>query len=77
MTELIVTKATTCLTCGDELEWEMCQSCGGEGVHDEYDNDPVNGHEYETCYECKGEGGYLECPNAENHSMMPVTPGDN
>lgn len=55
----------TCPTCGsDDVEWERCWHCGGEGEFDAHDEDPVNyaeGEEYERCSECGGSGGYLVC----------------
>lgn len=56
-----------CNTCGAELDWVDCFSCGGEGGRDEDElmmDDPLwyEGFEWERCDSCNGEGGYLVCP---------------
>jgi DnaJ-class molecular chaperone len=54
-----------CPRCGsDDMEWEECYVCDGEGEFDAYDDDPINyapGEEYEMCRECSGNGGFLVC----------------
>lgn len=55
----------SCPKCGsDDVEWERCWQCHGEGEFDLHDEDGVNyapGEEYEQCTECNGRGGYLIC----------------
>lgn len=54
-----------CATCGNEMEWERCDYCGGDGFvwHDGDAEEPWDG--YETCEACAGEGGeWFCCPPA-------------
>ena len=53
----------TCGFCGAELEWIDCWICGGDGVIDETEYDPLEGDKFARCNECNGDGGYLECPD--------------
>lgn len=57
--------AVTCCECDFECEWEECQSCGGDGGFDGYDEDPNYYHPGETitCTECGGRGGFWYCGN--------------
>lgn len=59
----------TCALCGQDLEWESCSECGGEGGHDGHELDPLWYHpgELATCGLCSGEGGahwghLTDCP---------------
>lgn len=62
----------TCPKCGsDDVEWESCWVCHGDGEFDLHDEDPVNfgeGEEYERCEECRGRGGYLICHTCAEHA---------
>ncbi len=63
-----------CQICGEELEWEDCDRCGGDGFV-EYleapeawgEDCPSKLNHFVTCVYCGGTGGHLECPNVENH----------
>lgn len=59
--------AVTCALCDIEMEWEDCQTCGGDGVEDAYEDDPINcspGEEM-PCRECRGRGGFWWCDNRD------------
>lgn len=66
---------TSCETCGEEMQWEDCWSCGGEGGRDGEDlmmEDPMwyGPDDFEICDTCHGKGGYLVCHNAQNHKQQ-------
>lgn len=46
--------------CDDFGDWIECWSCGGEGFHELYDEDPLwyDEDDIETCEECAGAGGW-------------------
>lgn len=61
-----------CKICGEEMESEMCGSCGGEGYADEFHDcgedsccclDPEPG----MCEDCDGTGVLSFCLNIERH----------
>ena len=61
--------AVCCLLCHEELDWEPCNSCAGDGYIDGYEDDPINYDPGEDvpCHLCNGEGGQhwgmnRECP---------------
>jgi DnaJ-class molecular chaperone len=59
-----------CEDCEQELEWEECHECGGEGFIDGdrlMDEDPLwyGPDDTETCSECNGAGGWHYCSNKE------------
>ena len=65
-----------CGTCGAEMEWDECETCGGDGSggHDcgedtccclyPVDNVP--------CSICAGEGGWWSCPDSKQHPDAEV-----
>ena len=70
----------TCPKCGsDDVEWERCWQCHGDGEFDEHDDDPINfapGESYETCSECRGHGGYLLCHACAKNSRASLAPAE-
>jgi len=56
-----------CPTCGTFLEWTDCDFCGGEGVHEMYEADPLwyRPGDTEPCTQCGGDGGWLMCVNKD------------
>lgn len=61
-----------CGSCQNEMEWEDCWQCGGEGGRDGDDlmaEDPLwySPDDFEVCDICYGKGGYFVCHNAKNH----------
>jgi hypothetical protein len=55
--------AVTCVLCDCEMEFEHCGTCGGDGVEDAHEDDPINcspGEEM-PCRECHGKGGFYFC----------------
>lgn len=57
-----------CEHCGDALDWEDCDACGGEGEFDWetlQDEDPLwyQPGDTEPCHQCNSAGGWLYCPN--------------
>jgi hypothetical protein len=62
-----------CKDCGEEMEWEDCWSCGGEGGRDGEDlmmEDPLwySEDDFKICDTCLGKGGYFVCHNTKNHN---------
>jgi predicted amidophosphoribosyltransferase len=53
----------TCSQCEAELEWVVCEQCGGEGEYDCYDDDPMwfEPDDTEPCALCGGAGGWYWC----------------
>lgn len=56
-----------CDICDNEMEWETCYQCGGEGGRDGQDlmmEDPMwyGPDDWEQCDTCCGKGGYFVCP---------------
>jgi hypothetical protein len=65
--EDIDTICPRCKCC--DMFWEVCWSCGGEGIHDDlFEEDPLwyNPGDYEVCNECNGNGGFWMCDCDEN-----------
>lgn len=65
-----------CAVCGsDDVEWDRCWACHGDGEFDLHDEDPVNfceDEEYEQCDECEGLGAYLICHTcAKRDTLSP------
>lgn len=56
-----------CPSCGDVLEWEDCDVCGGEGEYDVYETDPLwySPGDTESCHQCAGKGGWSLCTNKQ------------
>lgn len=55
-----------CEYCGSSMSYEKCWSCGGEGVHYLYEEDPllyVPGNT-RLCTDCDSYGGYWACFNS-------------
>lgn len=57
-----------CKDCGEEMEWQECWSCGGEGGRGWEDlqfEDPLwfSPDDFIDCDECEGKGGMWICPN--------------
>lgn len=52
-----------CAKCGSSMYWVDCWSCGGEGWHELYDDDPLyyDEDDRERCDECRGKGGWKAC----------------
>jgi hypothetical protein len=59
-----------CEHCGEELDWEECDQCGGDGEFDWEDlqfEDPLwyQPGDTEECAQCRGEGGWWWCLNKQ------------
>lgn len=59
-----------CELCGEALERDLCDRCGGEGWLDSdvlMDEDPLwyGPDDTERCEECQGKGGWWWCRNKE------------
>lgn len=59
-----------CSHCGQDLDWEDCDLCGGEGYFDWEDlqfEDPLwyQPGDTERCEQCSGKGGWWWCANRE------------
>lgn len=59
-----------CKHCGDELDWERCDYCGGEGYFDGeqlQELDPLwySEDDTERCEQCQGKGGWHFCTNRQ------------
>lgn len=65
-----------CPHCGAEMDWEDCDQCGGEGVYDAYEIDPMwyEPGDTETCELCGGSRGFWWCANMQC-PVKAVTPG--
>lgn len=52
-----------CARCGSSVERVECHDCGGDGLLDVYEEDPINNDPDETegCQTCGGAGGWLNC----------------
>lgn len=53
-----------CGLCRQDIEYEDCFNCGGEGGRDLYEDDPVyySPDDWEDCSECRGNGTLAWCP---------------
>ena len=66
--------ATYCEHCGDEMDWEDCDQCGGEGEFGwetlQFE-DPLwySEDDIEMCEQCEGMGGWWLCRNT---TCVPV-----
>lgn len=61
-----------------DLFSESCWNCGGEGLIDRYDDDPlwyVGKWRYQKCEFCKGEGGWWTCSCDEQGEHKPFAIG--
>jgi len=59
-------KANEFQICGEQMEYEVCPVCDGDGYFDCYEEDPINfspGEIWEKCRECDGKGFLLLCQN--------------
>jgi hypothetical protein len=59
-----------CTHCGQELDYEECDQCGGDGYFDDewlMEEDPLwyQPGDTEACTQCGGEGGWHYCSNRE------------
>lgn len=54
-----------CGRCGNEVEFEECHNCGGEGGRDLYEEDPLSyaPDDWAECEECRGNGTLPWCPD--------------
>lgn len=52
-----------CARCGSTVTFERCDSCGGDGVVEVYEEDPLNNDpgDVEGCETCSGAGGWRTC----------------
>lgn len=52
-----------CLKCGGFMDWVDCHACGGDGIHELYDDDPLwyDEDDVEPCETCDGRGGWRVC----------------
>jgi hypothetical protein len=57
----------SCERCGEGTDWEDCYQCGGEGLHDDYEDDPLwyEPGDTSTCDICEGKGGWIKCLNSK------------
>ncbi len=58
-----------CDICGSSMDFEPCDMCGGDGVIEVYESDPLwyDIGDTETCHQCGGEGGWWVCFNVKSH----------
>lgn len=61
----------SCAKCGGTKLPVTCWSCGGEGYHELYEEDPLwyDEDDIESCDICDGEGGYSVCPTCYPESF--------
>lgn len=58
-----------CYTCISSAFWQECESCGGEGWVESYDDwDDLDS---ERCCCCNGKGGWWICLGKEGHDLEP------
>lgn len=57
-----------CKHCGERIHWVECQTCGGEGGFDGYEQDPNWYHpgEMAPCPNCSYDGGWWEHGTSED-----------
>lgn len=58
-----------CARCGSSMDFERCDSCGGDGFTapgDLYEEDPLwyDRDDVEPCQWCNGRGGWRRCSNS-------------
>lgn len=63
-------EAFDCKHCGQELDYEECDYCGGEGFIDGerlQEEDPLwyDADDTERCEQCSGKGGWHFCTNRD------------
>lgn len=58
-----------CPICGsDDVAWEDCPECGGDGGFHGDEVDPDLGHnDFVRCEMCRGDGGWWQCWNSDKH----------
>jgi DnaJ-class molecular chaperone len=63
-----------CKHCEQELDWEDCDACGGEGEYDAYEEDPLwfDPGDTEPCQQCGGAGGWYYCANRDCAGKVKV-----
>lgn len=54
---VILDEGVMCGRCGSVMDWQDCESCGGEGVYCDYEGIIVS----KSCGECSGFGGRWFC----------------
>ena len=62
-----------CPDCGDSMDWQDCDVCGGEGEYDAYELDPLLHYPGDTapCHQCGGLGGWDMCTNKQCKEPTP------
>jgi hypothetical protein len=63
-----------CPSCGHECFSRSCWSCGGEGGHDGYEEDPLwyDPGDIIPCDACRGEGHHHWCPRCGWDLLRPA-----
>lgn len=69
--ETVVGNDCYCGACGHLKESVSCWSCGGEGYHDLYEDDPLwyDEDDIEHCDVCNGKGFYYVCAGCYPESV--------
>lgn len=67
-----------CPICGSDMDWDICDLCGGEGELEVYESDPLwyDPGDTEPCHQCDGAGGWWTCTNWRNHTEEAVHAAD-
>lgn len=61
-----------CYTCISSGHWMECESCDGDGlVEDDEDDGWFIHYDFAVCPSCNGSGGWWECLGGEHHDLEP------
>jgi hypothetical protein len=63
-----------CARCGSSADFVDCDTCGGEGYVDEYDDEWMEQDSY-RCDVCCGRGGWQECISSREFCKQNPLPG--
>lgn len=66
-----------CARCGSSMDSAPCSSCGGDGYHELYDEDPLfyDPGDTSTCDQCYGEGYFAFCMSSSKYCEAHPLPG--